>query len=104
MRGVGNLVRDQGAAVAALLGPAVDPWLVEVPVDDELMAALEEVSEAHRAVLALEAVVVFDGHPRHPAPFGGKRVASIGVGSFPGRREGRTGKRRPFTKRRGCSR
>ena len=78
MRGVGDLVGDHRAAGAAALGPAVHAGLVEEAVDDQLTAPLEQVEQARRAVRALEAVVLLDGHPRHPAALGGQRVAGAG--------------------------
>ena len=75
---VGDLVGHERAAAAAALGPAVDAGLEEEAVDDQLAATLEQVEQARRPVRALEAVVLLDRHPRHPAAFGGERVAGAG--------------------------
>jgi hypothetical protein len=75
---VGDLVGDERAASAAALRPAADAGLEEEPIDDQLAAAGEEVEQACRPVWSLEPVVLLDRHPRHPAPFGGERVASAG--------------------------
>ena len=52
---------------------------VEGAVDDQLAAAVEEVGQAGRAIRALEAVVLFDGHPGHPPPLGREGVACAHV-------------------------
>src|SRR5215211_2142932 len=73
--GVGDLVRDEGAAHARPLGVRVatlrvrvggDLRPVEGAVDDQLTAALE-------------AVLLLDRHPRHPAALGRERVTGSGV-------------------------
>ena len=43
-----------------------------------LTAALEQVEQARFAVGAFELVLLFYGHPRHPAPLGGQGVAMAG--------------------------
>ena len=59
-------------------GQPATPGLEEEAVDDQLAAPVEQVEQARRPVRALEAVVLLDGHPRHPAPLGGERVAGAG--------------------------
>ncbi len=73
-----DLVGHERAAAAAALGPAGHAGLEEEAVDDQLTAPLEQVEQAHRAVRALEGVVLLHGHPRHPAALGGQRVAGAG--------------------------
>src|SRR5262245_53228405 len=71
---VGHLVGSERAARAAALRPARHVRVVEEPVNDQLAASLEEVEQADRPVGPLERVVLFHGHPWHPAPLGGERV------------------------------
>jgi hypothetical protein len=75
---VGDLIGDPRAAGAAAVGPAVDGWLEEEAVEDQLPAPLEQVEQARGAVRALELIVVLDGHSRHAAALGGQRVAGVG--------------------------
>ena len=75
---VGDLVGHERAAAAAALGPAGDAGLEEEAVDDQLAAPLEQVEQARRPVRSLEAVLLLHRHPRHPAAFGGERVAGAG--------------------------
>src|ERR671911_382818 len=86
--GVGDLVRDEGAAHARPLGVRIatlrvrvggDLRPVEGAVDDQLTAALEQVGKRGRPVRALEAVLLLDRHPRHPAALGRERVTGSGV-------------------------
>src|SRR5262249_48012951 len=51
---------------------------VEGAVDDQLAATLKQVEKAHRAVRAVEAVLLLHRHPRHPAALGGQRIAGAG--------------------------
>src|SRR5215204_3515561 len=83
-----DLVRDEGAAHARPLGVRVatlrvrvggDLRPVEGAVDDQLTAALEQVGKRGRPVRALEAVLLLDRHPRHPAALGRERVTGSGV-------------------------
>src|SRR4051794_25704783 len=78
VRRVRDLVGDLRAPWAAGLRPAVHAGLVEEAVDDQLVAPLEDVVQAGRAVWSLEAVLLLDGHPRHPAALGGQRIARAG--------------------------
>ena len=73
-----HLVGHHRAADAAALRPRADARLEEEAVDDQLLAPLEEVEQAHLPVRALEGVVLLDGHPRHPPALGGQRVARAG--------------------------
>src|SRR5918912_480656 len=86
--GVGDLVGEEGAAHARPLGVRVatlrvrvggDLRPVEGAVDDQLTAALEQVGKRGRPVRALEAVLLLDRHPRHPAALGRERVTGSGV-------------------------
>src|ERR687895_21721 len=86
--GVGDLVREEGAAHARPLGVRVatlrvrvggDLRPVEGAVDDQLTAALKQVGKRGRPIRALEAVLLLDRHPRHPAALGRERVAGSGV-------------------------
>jgi hypothetical protein len=52
-----------------------DAGLVEGVVNDQLPAPLERVEQARRSVRAVEAVLLLDQDPRHPAAVGGQRVA-----------------------------
>src|SRR6185503_6189243 len=78
VRGVGDLVGAERAAEAAAVGPAGHVGVVEEAVEDELLAPLEHVEQRRRAVRALEAVLLLDRHPRHPAALGGQRIAGAG--------------------------
>jgi hypothetical protein len=82
VRGVRDLVGDHRATHAgpfrvgaARLREGGDVRRVEGAVDDQLAAPVEQVEQAHRAVGALEAVVLLHGHPRHPPALGGQRIA-----------------------------
>src|SRR5919107_2029752 len=88
MGGVGDLVSEEGAARARPLGVSVatlrvrvggDLRPVEGAVDDQLTAALEQVGKRGRPVRTLEAVLLLDRHPRHPAALGRERVTGSGV-------------------------
>src|SRR5262249_44710949 len=45
---------------------------------DQLPATLKQVEKAHRALRAVEAVLLLHRHPRHPAALGGQRIAGAG--------------------------
>src|SRR6185436_11002003 len=66
------------AAVAAGIRPAGHTGLVEVAVDDQLAAPLEQVEQARPPGGAVERVVLLNGHPRHPAARCGQRIAGAG--------------------------
>ena len=63
---------------AARFWIALHARIEEEAVDDELPAPLEEVEQGHGAARTLEAVLLLHGHPRHPAPRCGQRVAGAG--------------------------
>src|ERR671921_1102748 len=88
MGGVGDLVSEEGAARARPLGVSVatlrvrvggDLRPVEGAVDDQLTAAFEQVGKRGRPVRTLEAVLLLDRHPRHPAALGRECVTGSGV-------------------------
>ena len=78
MGDVGDLVGDQGAAGAGMIGPAVHAGFEEGAVDDQLTAALEQVEQARFALGSVELVLLLHGQPRHPPAFGGQRVTGAG--------------------------
>ena len=78
MSEVSDLVGQERAAVAATLGPAGHAGLEEEAVDDQLTAPSEQVEQTHRAIRALEGVLLLHGHSRHPAALGGQRIAGAG--------------------------
>src|SRR5262245_42323343 len=53
-------------------------WVEHRMIDDQLGAALEEVAECPRPVLALEAVWLLDELPRELAPLTAQLVAHVG--------------------------
>src|ERR1041385_2493429 len=75
-----DLVGPERAADAGMLRPAVHAGLEEGAVDDELVAAVEQVEQARPALGPVERVGLLHRHPRHPPPLGGERVTGAGVG------------------------
>jgi hypothetical protein len=65
-----------------MLGPAEHSRLEEGAVDDQLMAAVEQVEQALFALRSLERILLLHGHPWHPPALGGQRVACAGLGLF----------------------
>ena len=84
---VGNAVGDGRAAGAPGVGPAVDAFLEEEPVEDELAATVEQLGQRPLPVRTLEVVVVLDAHHRHALAGrgefvhrGGDRLFALGDG------------------------
>src|SRR5580704_4952210 len=77
---VRDLIGAQGAAAAGVLGPAEHSGLEEGAIDDQLLAALEQVEQANLALGRIKFVRFLDSHPRHPPAFGGQRVTRAGQG------------------------
>ena len=75
---VRDLVGDHRAAAAGMVGPAEHAGLVEGAVDDQLMAAFEQVEQARLALGSLELIVLLHGQPRHPPALGGQCVTGAG--------------------------
>ena len=73
-----DLVGQQGAAWAGMLGPAVYAGLEESAVDDELTAAGEQVEQARLALGSVERVLLFHGQPGHSPTRCGQRVTGAG--------------------------
>src|SRR5262249_16308569 len=63
---VSYLVSQHGAANAGVLGPAVYAGLEECAVNNQLVAAVEQIEQARFAVGAVELVLLFHRQPRHP--------------------------------------
>ena len=61
-----------------MFGPADHARLEEGPVNDQLMAAVEQVEQTSLALGALEVVLFLHGHPWHPPTLGGQRITSVG--------------------------
>ncbi len=59
---VGDPVRPQGTANAGMLRPAVHAALEEGAIDDQLMAAREQVEQAHFTVGPVEHIRLFRGN------------------------------------------
>ena len=83
----GNAVGDGRAAGAPGVGPAVDTFLEEEPVEDELAAPVEQLGQRPLPVRTLEVVVVLDAHHRHSLAGrdefvhrGGNRLFALGDG------------------------
>ena len=83
----GNAVGDRRAAGAPGVGPAVDTFLEEEPVEDELAAPVEQFGQRPLPVRTLEVVVVLDAHHRHSLAGrdefvhrGGNRLFALGDG------------------------
>jgi len=74
------MVGPQGTADAGMLRPTVHARLEEGAVDDQLMAALEQVEQARFALGPVEHICLFHGNPRHPPSLGGQRVTGVGQG------------------------
>ncbi len=70
-----DLVGAERTADAGVFRPAVHARLEKGAIDDQLTPAFEQVEQAHPTMWSLERVGLFHGHPRHPPPFGGQRVA-----------------------------
>src|SRR5215472_5511281 len=75
---VGNLIGTQGAAAAGVLGPAEHPGLEEGAIEDQLLAALEQVKQANLTLGPLELVLLLYRHPRHPSTLGSQRITRAG--------------------------
>ena len=75
---VGHLIGHHGAAVAGVVGPADHSRFEEGAVDDQLPAAVEQVSQARLALRALELIGLLHREPRHPAAFRSQRVPGPG--------------------------
>src|SRR5215467_8323185 len=75
---VGDLIGAQGTTATGVLGPAEHPGLEEGAIDDQLLAALEQIEQAYLALGSVELVLLVHGQPRHPAAFGGQRVTGVG--------------------------
>src|SRR5580704_12338518 len=71
---VGHLIGAQGAAAASVLGPTEHPGLEEGAVDDQLMAALEQIEQTYLALGSVELVLLVYTQPRHPPAFRRQRV------------------------------
>jgi hypothetical protein len=84
MRQVRDLVGDEGAAAARVIGPAMHARLEEGAVDDQLPPSFEQVEQAGGAVGPLEPIVLVDPHPRHAPPLGHHRVVRFHLGLFLG--------------------
>ena len=77
---MGDLVGHHGAAAAGLFGPAMHAGLEEGAVDDQLMAAVEQIKQARFALGPVERVRLLHRQPRHPPALGSQRVAGAGHG------------------------
>src|SRR5215469_6178052 len=77
---VGDLIGAQGTTATGVLGPAEHPGLEEGAIDDQLLAALEQIEQAYLALGSVELVLLVHGQPRHPPAFGGQRVTGAGEG------------------------
>src|SRR4051812_29258152 len=82
MRQVGDLIGAQRAAAASVIRPSEHSGLVERAVKYQLPAALEKIDEANLTVGALELILLFHQHPRHPPTLGGQRITRAGEGLF----------------------
>src|SRR6266550_4554225 len=78
MSKVGDLVGAEGATAACVLGPAEHPGLEESAIDDQLLAALEQVEQANLTLGSVELVLLLHRHPRHPSTLGGQRITGAG--------------------------
>src|ERR1700683_5345578 len=57
-----------------MLRPTEHSGLDEPSIRNPLRPALEQIEQAHFAIRPVKFVLLFDGHPRHPAAFGGQRI------------------------------
>jgi len=79
---VGDLVGHHGAAAAGMLGPAKHPGFEKSAIDDQLMAAVEQVEQSRLARRPVELILLLHGQPRHPPTLGRQRVTGAGQGLF----------------------
>src|SRR5882757_2994532 len=77
---VGYLVRPQRTSDARVVWPAMHPGFKERAVENQLVAALEQVRQTDLALGAVEYIVLLDSLPRHTASLGGQR--NPGAGHF----------------------
>jgi hypothetical protein len=75
---VGDLVGQQAAAAARVVGPAEHAGLEEGAVDDQLLTALEQIEQACLALRPVERVALLHRQPRHPPTLRGRRIPSLG--------------------------
>src|SRR5882757_11568994 len=80
MSEVGNLIGAEGTAAARVIGPTEHSRLEECAIDDQLLAALEQVEKANLTLQSCELVLLLHRHPRHPSTLGGQRVTRAGEG------------------------
>src|SRR5580658_8488605 len=77
---VRDLIGPQGATAAGVFGPAEHPGLEEGAIDNQLLAALEQIQQANLTLGPVELVLLLHRHPRHPSTLGGQRVTGAGQG------------------------
>ena len=82
MREMADLVGDHGTADAGALRPTVHAGFEEGTVYDQLMAALEQVEQAHLATRPDKRVCLIHRDPRHSPSLGRQRVAGAGQTLF----------------------
>src|SRR5215472_16955135 len=75
---VSYLVSQHRAANASVLGPAVYAGLEECAVNNQLVAAVEQIEQACFAVGAVELVLLLDRQPRHPPALGSQCIPGAG--------------------------
>ena len=85
---VGHPIGPRRAPGAPGIGPARDAFFEEEPVQDELVAALEQISQGDLPAGAFEAIVAVDANHGHPLARGGELVELLGNGCFLSRQIG----------------
>jgi len=82
MSQMGDLIGEERAAAAGMLGPAEHAGLEEGAIDDQLRAALEQIEQANPTLGPFEFVLLLHRRPRHPSPLGGQRITRASKGLF----------------------
>ena len=75
-----DLVGPERAAAAGVIGPAEHTGIEEGAINDQLLAALEQIEQAELALGPAELVSLLHRHPRHASALGRQGITGAGEG------------------------